>query len=365
MEITGFDIRLVSIPLERQVVWANLSENANELLTLRIETDTGLFGLAQKKVHSLWSGMSQEMAAQELRRVFLPMLRGMDPLRTERIWAKLDEVSGWSPARVLLDIALTDLAARSAGQPMWRFLGGWSDQVEVCGFNARGEARERLDVIAREIDRFGFRAYKIKIGADEAGDLEFLRMLRAEYPDLRIRVDANSGYALDQALRVASRLADLGVDDFEDPCPLKGRNARLELLRRSPVPIVVDNVIDSVGSAVEVLEDGATRIALKVSRLGYRRTKAIMAHCRDHGCRVIAGSMTESALGALGAIHFHAAHRDFAWSPSEESYFATLADDVFDRPAIVDGTVTLDDMPGLSADWIPEKLARLSTPLNG
>lgn len=365
MQITGFDIRLVSIPLEKAVVWANLSESANQLLTLRIETDSGLFGLAQKKVHSLWSGMSQEMAAQELRDVFLPMLRGMDPLRTERIWAKLDEVSGWSPARVLLDIALTDLAARSAGQPMWRFLGGWSNQVEVCGFNARGNASERIETIASEIDRFGFKAYKIKIGANETGDVEFLRMLRAEFPNLRIRVDANSGYTLNEALRVASRLADLGVDDFEDPCLLKGRNVRLELQTRSPVPIVIDNVIDSVRSAIEVLEEGAQRMAIKVSRVGYRRARAIMAYCRDYGCKVVAGSMTESALGALGAIHFHGAHQDFAWSPSEESYFATLADDVFDRPAIVDGKVTLDDTPGLSGDWIPEKLARLSIPLNG
>jgi L-alanine-DL-glutamate epimerase-like enolase superfamily enzyme len=297
--------------------------------------------------------------------VYLPMLRGMDPLRIEPIWAKLDGVSGWSPARVLLDIALTDLAARSAGQPMWKFLGGWSNQVEVCGFNARGSAHERLEVIAREIDRFGFRAYKIKIGANEDADIAFLKMLRSEYPRMRIRVDANSGYSLDAALRVASHLADLGVDDFEDPCGLKGRNVRLELRRRSPVPIVFDNIIDSVKSAVEVLEEGTQRMALKVSRIGYRRAKAIMAHCRDHGCSVVAGSMTESALGALGALHFYGAHHDFAWSPSEESYFATLAEDVFEQPAIVDGVVTLDDRPGLSGDWIPDKLERLSTPLNG
>lgn len=364
MQITGFDIRLVAIPLEKQVVWANLTESANELLTLRIETDSGDFGLAQKKVHALWSGMSQEMAALELRELFLPMLQGMDPLRTERIWAKLDGVSGWSPARVLLDIALTDLAARSAGQSMWRFLGGWTNEVEVCGFNARGKANERIDTIAQEIDRFGFRAYKIKIGTSEAGDVEFLKMLRAEFPDLRIRVDANSGYSVDEALRVAPRLADLGIDDFEDPCPLHGRNVRLELLRRSPIPIVFDNVIDSVKAAVEVLEEGAQRMALKVSRIGYRRARAIMAHCREHGCQVIAGSMTESALGALGALHFHAAHRDFAWSPSEESYFATLADDVSPRPAIVGGKVALDETPGLGGDWDLAKLERLSTPLN-
>lgn len=364
MEITGFDIRLVSIPLAREVAWANLSERANELLTLRILTDTEVFGLAQKKVHVLWSGMSQDLAATELRTTFLPMLRGMDPLRPEQIWAKLDAVAGWSPGRVLIDIALHDLAARAAGQPVWKLLGGWNNSVEVMGFNARGAPRERLDTILAEVDRFGFTAYKIKIGTDADGDVAFLTMLRREFPEMRIRVDANSGYDFDTAVRVSASLADLGVEDFEDPCPLIGPNLRIDLQRRCALPVVVDNIIDSVAAARDVLQEGTVRMALKVSRLGYRRSRAIMAHCREFGCKVVAGSMTESALGALGALHFHAAHRDFAWSPAEDSYFATLDDDVFDRPAVVGGKVALGEMPGLCGDWLEDKIARYATPLN-
>lgn len=366
MEIAGFDIRLIVSPLAREVAWAGgVSETANEMLTLRIETDGGLFGLAQKKIHPAWSGMSLAMAARELREVLLPLLKGMDPLRPECIWAKIDALSGWSPARVLIDIALTDLAARAAGLPVWKYLGGWSDTVELLGFNARGESKARLATIAAEIERFGYRGYKIKIGTDADKDIGFLRMVRAEFPGLRIRVDANSGYDLETALRVSRHLADLGVEDFEDPCLLTGKSVRRALQRKSAVPVVVDNIIDSVRAAREVLEEGTLRMALKVSRLGYRRATEIVSHCRAFGCRVIAGSMTESTLGALGAMHFHAAHRDFAWSPSEESYFATLAQDAFPMPRIVGGKVVLGDQPGLAPDWDREALARLTRPLDG
>ena len=137
MKITRFDIRLVSIPLPEVVRWSNVSEAANELLTLRIETDDGVFGLAQKKIHPVWAGMTSRMVAQELNEVYGPMLRGLDPLRTEQIWAQIDRVVGWSATKALLDIALHDVAARAAGLPMWKYLGGWNNEVEVFGFNSR------------------------------------------------------------------------------------------------------------------------------------------------------------------------------------------------------------------------------------
>ena len=366
MKITGFDIRLVTIPLERIVKWSNVTEATNEMLTLRIETDEGVFGLGQKKLHPAWAGMTARMVAHELNEVYVPMLRGLDPLRTEQIWDRIDRVAGWSATKTLIDITLHDLAARAAGLPMWKYLGGWNDHVEVMGFIARGPAVERIATIAKQVESYGFRSFNIKIGTDEKADCEFLKDIRNEFGDgLLIRVDANSGYTLDEAIRVSGRLADLGVVNFEDPCDLRGSSVRRELYRRSALPIVVDNFIDSLRSARIVLEEGALVMALKVSRLGYRQAKTIMEACREHGARVVAGSLTEGALGALSALHFHGAFRDFAWSPAEDSYFATLPDDVFERPPIVDGKITLSNRSGIAGDWIAEKLNLLSVPLNG
>jgi L-alanine-DL-glutamate epimerase-like enolase superfamily enzyme len=364
MKITNFDIRLVTIPLARPVEWSNVSEAVNEMLTLRIETDEGVFGLGQKKAHPVWAGMTARMMAHELNEVYLPMLRGLDPLRTEQIWDRIDRVVGWSATKSLIDITLHDLAARAAGLPMWKFLGGWQDEVEVMGFIARGPTAERIAAIGKQIETCGFRAYKIKIGTDERADCQFLRDLRKEVgDDFLIRVDANSGYTLDEAIRVSGRLADIGVLNFEDPCDLQGSSVRRQLYRRSALPVIVDNIIDSVRTAQDVLEEGAMGIALKVSRLGYRRARTIMEACREHGARVVAGSLTEGALGALSALHFYGAFRDFAWSPAEDSYYATLPDDVFERPSIVGGKVKLTNRPGISGDWIAEKLDRYSVRL--
>lgn len=366
MKITGFDIRAIAIPLEQKVKWANISETANEMLMLRIETDSGVFGLAQKKVHSVWTGMSRDMVALDLRDVYQPMLAGIDPLRSERVWAQINRIGGWSPTKTMLDIALHDLRARAAGLPVWKYLGGWSDTVDVHGFIARGSIPERLEKMTRQIESFGFGGFKIKIGTDESGDCEFLKEVRREFgDDLVMRVDANSGYTMDEAIRVSRRLADLGVQDFEDPCPLLGRNVRQTLYRSSPVPIVVDHVINGIEAARTVLEEGALRLALKVSRLGYRQSLEIMAECRKFGAKVVAGSLTECSLGALGALHFHAAHEDFAWCGAEDSYFATLSDDVTDIPEIRDGKVCLGDTPGLCTDWNPEKLEQYAVPLTG
>lgn len=366
MRITGCDIRRVAIPLEKEVRWVGASESANDLLMLRISTDAaGVFGLSQKKVHLAWSGMTSAAAAKALSEVYEPLLKGRDPLDAETLWDEIDRIPGWSPAKVLVDIALHDIAARAASQPMWRFLGGVGDQVPLLGFVARGGIVERLAMMRNQVERFGFTGFKIKIGGDTSADLDFLRQVRGEFgPDLLLRVDANWGYAPERVLEIAEALAALGVEDFEDPCALQDREVRRRLFAEGALPIVVDHAIASPEAARAVIEDGAQRIALKVSRLGYRQCVQIAAACRAAGVAVVAGSMTECATGALASLHFHAGHPEFAGSPAEDGYFLTLPDDVCERPQSPGGAVALGDAPGISSDWDDAKMWRYAVPLD-
>lgn len=365
MRITAIDVRRVAIPLAEEVRWVGASESFNDLLMLRITTNEAVFGLAQKKVHIAWSGMSMADCAAELLHVYRPILVGRDPLDAEAIWTELDDISGWSPSKVLIDIALHDVGARASRLPMWRHLGGGSGDVAVLGFIARGDIDERLETMQAQIAQFGFRGFKIKIGGDESDDLAFLTAVRDRFgSDLLLRVDANWGYAPDRVLQISDRLAALGVEDFEDPCPLVDRSARRALFAQSALPLVIDNPITSRQAALEAIEDGAPRMALKVSRLGYRICRQIVADCDAAGVGVVAGSMTESAIGALGALHFHAGHRQFSFSPSEDGYFLTLPDDISARPIVRDGIVALGEGPGISPDWDEEKMRRYARPIN-
>ena len=75
-----------------------------------------------------------------------------------------------------LDLALWDLCARRRHEPLWRLLGGRSDRVEVYASGINPDRPE--DVVAAR-RAAGYRAFKLKVGFDDARDLANVAALRA------------------------------------------------------------------------------------------------------------------------------------------------------------------------------------------
>ena len=114
-----------------------------------------------------------------------------------------------------LDLALWDLAARRAGQPLWRFLGGGNDRIPVYASGLNPDEPERL--VARRRSE-GYRAFKLKIGFGRERDLRNLRAIRELVgPDVPLMVDANQGWTLQEALDLAPALAEFGLGWLEEP----------------------------------------------------------------------------------------------------------------------------------------------------
>ena len=75
------------------------------------------------------------------------------------------------------------------------------------------EAKER-------VERDGFRILKVKAGINPADDIRALTLIReAVGPDIRLRVDANQGYTVNDAVRVLNEFEKIGVDAVEQCLP--------------------------------------------------------------------------------------------------------------------------------------------------
>src|SRR5438132_498484 len=127
MRITQFELRVLELPYKAPVRWRSVAESSGQYLLLRICTDEGAFGIAEVTDKPTWSGSTPRLTAQALRDIYEPLLTGIDPLAPERVWDALSRIGEWNSAKTAIDVALTDLAARCAGLPMWKFLGGWTD----------------------------------------------------------------------------------------------------------------------------------------------------------------------------------------------------------------------------------------------
>ena len=114
-----------------------------------------------------------------------------------------------------IDLALWDLVARRAGQPLWRLLGGQSPTVGVYASGLNPDLPERL---ARARYEDGYRAFKLKIGFDGARDRINLDAVRHELgDDVELMADANQGWSLDLALQRVQELARFGLGWLEEP----------------------------------------------------------------------------------------------------------------------------------------------------
>jgi L-alanine-DL-glutamate epimerase-like enolase superfamily enzyme len=114
-----------------------------------------------------------------------------------------------------IDIALWDLAARRAGLPLWRHLGGTRGRVPVYASGLNPEGPEKL-ALARRAE--GHRAFKLKVGFSAERDLGNLDTLRAALGDATtLMVDANQAWEPPVALAMAKLMERYRLAWLEEP----------------------------------------------------------------------------------------------------------------------------------------------------
>jgi len=114
-----------------------------------------------------------------------------------------------------VDIALWDLHARRAGEPLWRMLGGQSSTVRVYASGLNPGAPAEL-ALARRNE--GHRAFKLKVGFGRERDVANVRALRSALgADATLMVDANQAWTLDAAIAMVRALEGAKLEWLEEP----------------------------------------------------------------------------------------------------------------------------------------------------
>jgi L-alanine-DL-glutamate epimerase-like enolase superfamily enzyme len=114
-----------------------------------------------------------------------------------------------------VDLALWDLCARRADQPLWRYLGGKSGAISVYASGINPDQPQ--DTIAACQDE-GHIAFKLKIGFGKETDLANLKKIRGQFGrDVQLMVDANQAWTLAEASAMAPHLEEFGLTWLEEP----------------------------------------------------------------------------------------------------------------------------------------------------
>jgi O-succinylbenzoate synthase len=142
----------------------------------------------------------------------------------------------------------------------------------------------------------GARTAKVKVaepGQSLADDVARVNAVRALVPT--VRVDANGGWSVDEAVQAAAALtADAPLEYLEQPCATVAELA--ELRRRVDVPIAADESIRKADDPLHVVRAGAADVAvLKVAPLG--GVAAMLDIASQIDIPVVVSSALDSAVG--------------------------------------------------------------------
>lgn len=236
-----------------------------------------------------------------LTRFVAPMLVGQPLEHPAQVRDRLRRIRGNQMAKAAVETACWELEARKRGQPLWRYLGGQRRQIE-CGVSIglQPSIPQLLDRIEREINA-GYRRVKLKIKPGQ--DVQMVRAVRQQFPDIPLMVDANAAYRLDDASLLAS-LDQFNLMMIEQPLAHDDLIDHAALQRQLNTPICLDESVCTFEQARHALDIGACRIInIKLGRVGgYAEARQIQQECAQRHIPVWCGGMLESGIGRLHNI---------------------------------------------------------------
>jgi len=332
------EIELIEARLRAPFVTARTSVNARRLGLVRLETADGTIGHGEAAPLEGYDAASLDdvLAALEDCREPLSQSDGEDRA------ALLNECARRAVlphATAAIDLALWDLQGRRSGVPVWQMLGAKAaPEVEV---NATIAAADRAGAAteAAAARAAGFSAIKLKAAVgDDAGRIAAVRAVAG--PDMRIRLDANGAWSVEEAAAALRVLAPAGVELCEEP--VHGLDQIEGLRAATDIALAIDETTQEPGALDRRVCDA---VCLKIARGGGISGVIEQARrARAAGYEVYLASTLDGPLGIAAALHAAAAIK-----PDRPCGLATLgvfADRTDPLPAAA-GRITAPAGPGL------------------
>ena len=289
---------------------SGFSPALNRTTIVKLDTDEGLYGLGE--VCPI--GTHYMAGFGEAARAGIPLLAphviGQDPFHVERL-NRLWDVTFKDDhyVKAPLDIALWDIMGQATGRPVSDLLGGSYDGPvplyrSVHLFKEHEDRPETWAARCRDYRAEGYRQFQLKCGTDPDTDIARIEAVCDMIePGEIVLADANAGWTLHGALRVAGAVKDLPVI-LEQPCATL--EECIELRRHCALPVKLDELMGSTHDVLRAFNGGAMDIvAIKIGRVGgLTKARRLRDLCVDLGLTVVPDDVWGSEIVSAALAHF-------------------------------------------------------------
>jgi len=330
---------------------------------IKIHTDTNIIGWGECSAFPMIVGETQ-LSCYNLAKDFAAFWKGKNPLEIEARLKELDYIiAGNYTAKSAFDLALYDIAAKAANKPLYAYLGGNVKPIE-SDLTIGIDSPEKMATEAIEFVAKGVKMIKVKLGKTPSEDIERIKQIRTAIgDDIILRIDANQGWAPEDALPVLTALSKYTIQFCEQPMHKYYDDALPALCAASPIAIMADESVFTHHEARKLMAQKACHaINIKFSKSGgINEAIKIHAIAKANQIPCMMGGMLESRLALSAKMHFAMAHDNVKYYDMDTCLLGHTIDPVIGGVQFDGMHLSISDAPGIGATVDPAYLSKLES----
>lgn len=330
LRFRAYDLKLI-----HTFTVSGYSRDTTPVVLTEIEYD-GLIGYGEASMPP-YLGESQDSVIKFLIKVDISQFK--DPFRIDDILDYVDSIDKNNrAAKASIDIALHDLIGKIVNQPLYKLWGLNPANTPMTSFTIGIDEPDMVRLKTEEAKRF--RVLKIKLGG--GNDKEMINTVRS-VTDVPLYVDINQGWKDKKlALEMIHWLNERGVVFVEQPMPKEQVDDLAWLTENSPLPTIADEAFQRL-SDVAKFKGIYSGINIKLMKsTGLREAYKMITVARAMDMKIMIGCMTETSCAVSAAAQLSPL---VDWADLDGNLL--INNDVYEGMKVIDGKVTLNDLPGI------------------
>lgn len=350
LNLQKIELREIKLPLKAPFETSFGTALDRRILIIRVFDKDGAIGYGEctapeepffnhETIDTAWTIISKYIA---------PLLAKKSVESAAEVSDALAQIRGNRMAIGGVETAIWDLEAKKLNVPLWKHLGGTREVIN-CGVSIglQKSPEVLLEKVTHELAS-GYQRIKLKIKPGQ--DIELVKIIRSNFPDILLSVDANSAYRLERDMSIFKQLDDFDLLMIEQPLAAGDLVDHAKLQKQLKTPICLDESITCLADAKHALELGSCRIInIKLGRVGgHSEAKAIQTYAENKNIPVWCGGMLETGIGRAHNIAMSTLE-GFNLPGDVSASARYWKEDIIEPPVTVSsrGTITPPTSPGI------------------
>ncbi len=342
-----------SIPMHPFTIATGTMDFAQNIL-IKVYTSKNIIGIGECSAFPMIVGETQN-TCYEMAKDFAKLWKGKDALNIEE---RLNDLqlftAGNSTIKSAFDMALYDIAAQQANQPLYEYLGGIKKEM-LTDITVGIGSPETMAAQAKAFVEKGATILKIKLGKEVSTDVARIKAIRENIGNkTKIRIDANQGWSVEDATNALTQLGQYNIEFCEQPMRTYNDEHLPGLVKTSPIKIMADESVYNHHDAIRLLKNKACDyINIKFAKSGgINEALKIIAVAKENNIPCMMGGMLESRVALSAFAAFAAANPQIIFYDMDTCMLGHKVDPVIGGVTYKDYTVQLPSGIGIGAEVI-------------